>query len=100
MNLPKKIKIKKGRPIKKRTINSTPRVSKYSPRGIRGRPDEVVLRIDQFESIRLADHMGMRHLEASRYMNISRQTFERILKQARRAVACGLVSGKIIRIET
>jgi len=88
-----------GRPKKKRTIRQNPRVFKFSPRGIRGRPDEIVVSIDEVEAIRLGDLNGHSHKDAARLMNISRQTFERILKRARGLVAEAIVHGKIVKIE-
>jgi predicted DNA-binding protein (UPF0251 family) len=54
---------------------------------------------DEFEAVRLADYMGLNQEKAAQSMHISQQTFSRILKRARRAIADGLVGGKIIRIQ-
>jgi len=55
--------------------------------------------IDEFEAIRLADFMGLSQEEGARSMGISQQTFSRIIKRAHKAVADGIVRGKIIRIQ-
>jgi len=57
------------------------------------------LTMDEFEAVRLADHLGLEQKEAAKSMHISQQTFSRILKRARRILASGLVGGKIIRIQ-
>lgn len=88
----------KGRPVKKRNIKRTPRILSFSPRGRPGRPDEVNLKYEELEALRLADLSGMRQRESARHMGISRQSFGRVLRKARKSVAEGLVSGKIIRI--
>ena len=88
-----------GRPKKIRLIKGAPSIGQFSPRGRSGRPDEVELTIDQYEAIRLADLKGMEQTQASKLMGISRQTFGRILKNARRKLADGFINGKIIRIE-
>jgi len=88
----------KGRPKKQRVIDREPDVRQFSPRGKPGRPDEVELKLDQFEAIRLADYEGLEQEAAAKHMRISRQTFGRILKAARRSIADGLARGKIIRI--
>jgi len=88
-----------GRPIKTRYIKAEPDIIQFSPRGRPGRPDEVELSMDEYETLRLADYKLTTHNAAGKIMGISRQTFERILKKARNKVADGIVNGKIIRIE-
>ena len=88
----------RGRPKKYRLVKHDPKISHFSPRGRPGRPDEVDLTMDEFEAIRLIDFMGFSQKEASRSMRISQQTFSRVLKKARKALADGLVMGKIIKI--
>ena len=60
---------------------------------------EVRLTVDERESIRLADLLGMSHEEAGKRMGVSRATFGRIVQRARKAVADALISGKAIKIE-
>jgi len=55
--------------------------------------------MDELEAIRLADYEGMYHEDAAERMNISRSTFGRILKYARRKVADAIVNGKALKIE-
>ncbi|MEI6632099.1 MAG: DUF134 domain-containing protein [bacterium] len=88
----------RGRPKKCRIIRADPRISQFSPRGKPGRPDEVTLNMDQFEALRLADFNGLAQKEAAKSMQISQQTFSRILKKAHKAIAEALVKGNIIRI--
>ena len=89
----------KGRPKKTRYIKGEPHIRQFSPRGRPGRPDEVDLTIDQYEAIRLADFQQMTHAQACKFMKVSRQTFGRILKEARKKLSEGLILGKIIRFE-
>ncbi len=89
---------KKGRPKKVRYIQRMPQITQFSPRGKPGRPEEVELTLDQYETIKLADFQGFQQDEAASAMRISRQSFGRILQQARRICADALVNGKIIRI--
>lgn len=60
---------------------------------------EVVLHIDEWEALRLADYEGLYQEEAAARMGVSRQTFGRILQAARRTVAEALVKGLALRIE-
>jgi len=54
---------------------------------------------EEYESIRLIDYENMNQEEAAAHMNISRPTFTRVYKKARKAVAQALVEGKAIIIE-
>jgi len=62
-------------------------------------PQEVSLSIDEYESLRLADLEGLYQEQAASRMNVSRQTFGRIVEAARRKVADVIVNGKTLRIE-
>jgi predicted DNA-binding protein (UPF0251 family) len=62
--------------------------------------EEVSLRMDELEAIRLADYGGLYHQEAAAKMKISRATFGRILEAARRKVAEAIIRGKALKIET
>ncbi|MGD2278494.1 MAG: DUF134 domain-containing protein [Candidatus Omnitrophota bacterium] len=87
-----------GRPRKKRIVHKKPESFKFSPRGKRGKPDSVLLSLEEFEAMRLADCQSKKHSDAADMMNVSRQTFERILKSARRTVSDAIVNGKGIKI--
>lgn len=88
----------RGRPVKVKTIRKRPPISQFSPRGRVGRPGYAGLKFEEFEAIRLADHTGLDQKEAAKFMEISQQTFSRILRSGRKNVAKALVDGDIIRI--
>ena len=88
----------KGRPKKVRYIQKMPSIIQFSPRGRAGRPDEIELSIDQFEAIKLADYQGFSQAQGALVMKLSRPSFGRILRQARKKVSDALVNGKIIKI--
>ncbi len=89
----------KGRPKKYRIVHQEPKISQFSPRGRPGRPDEVNLSIDEFETIRLTEYLGKSQKEAAKSMRISQPTFSRILKKAHKTIADAVVNGKIIKIQ-
>ena len=62
-------------------------------------PAEIVLSLDEFEALRLADFEGLYQEQAADQMKISRQTFGRIVEAAREKVAQALVEGKTLSIE-
>ena len=61
--------------------------------------EEISIRLDELEAIRLADFEGLYQEEAARKMEISRATFGRILGEARHKVAEAIIKGKALRIE-
>lgn len=61
--------------------------------------EKVFLQIEEVEAIRLSDLEEMEQNEAAEMMNISRGTFQRIIKTARQKVADALINGKMIHIE-
>jgi predicted DNA-binding protein (UPF0251 family) len=60
---------------------------------------EVVMTLDEFEALRLADLDGLYQEQAAEQMNVSRPTFSRIVDSAHRKIADALVHGKALRIE-
>jgi predicted DNA-binding protein (UPF0251 family) len=72
----------------------------FKPQGIPARDiEEVVVPIEGLEALRLSDLERLDQETAAARMNISRQTFGRILSEARGLVAEALVMGKMIRIQ-
>ena len=59
----------------------------------------VSLTLDEFEAVRLACLEGLKQIDASRKMRISRPTFSRIVKNAHLKIADAIVNIKAIRIE-
>jgi hypothetical protein len=77
-----------------------PQVTYYKPRGIpMTELQSVELTVDEFEAIRLADCERLYQEQAAERMNVSRQTFGRILDAARAKVADALVHGKALLIQ-
>ena len=83
-----------------RMVTKEPPVSVYKPAGIPAMDlDEILITIDEFEALRLADFEGLSQRDASIEMHISQPTFNRVLSSARHKVASGLVQGHVLRIE-
>jgi len=89
---------RQGRPCKQKIILAQPRIDHFRPRGRQGRPEEVIVAVEEFEAIRIHDHLGLQQKEAARMMGISQQSFSRIVRDARRKVSDALVNAKVIRI--
>ena len=89
----------KGRPKKVRFIQRMPAIRQFSPRGKPGRPEEVILHMDEFEALKLSDFQMFSQTEGAMAMRLSRASFGRAVRQARRKVADALVNGKVIKIQ-
>jgi predicted DNA-binding protein (UPF0251 family)/predicted Fe-Mo cluster-binding NifX family protein len=80
-------------------VDAPPDITYFKPRGVPlSDLNEIYLSIEGYEALRLADYHNMTHDEASGRMQVSRQTFGRILAQARQTVARALVVGLSLRI--
>ena len=88
------------RPKKCRHISCKIGASYYKPRGI---PlcelEEVILKDDEIEAIRLAHLESLYHEEAAAKMKISRTTFGRIIDSAHKKIADALINGKALKLE-
>lgn len=88
------------RPKKCRHIHCKPCISGFKPIGQPAHNlEKVILEMDEFEAIRLADLENLYHEEAARQMGISRPTFGNILTMAHKKIADALVNGKLLVIE-
>ncbi len=87
------------RPNKCRKVFSTPNTIYFKPAGIPKQDlEEVILSIDEYEAIRLADFEGLYQEKAAEQMNVSRQTFGNIVNSAHKKIADFLISGKSLQI--
>ena len=85
------------RPIKPRRIGALPRKRSFRPEGIAG--EEVTIKLDELEAIRLKDVEGLHQEQAAEKMNVSRQTYQLILEAGRKKVALALTEGRSIQID-
>jgi predicted DNA-binding protein (UPF0251 family)/predicted Fe-Mo cluster-binding NifX family protein len=77
-----------------------PPVKVFKPVGVSlSKLEEVVLKVEEFEAIRLKSHLNLEQEECAQMMQISRPTFQRIINEAYAKVADALSNGKGIRIE-
>lgn len=85
---------------KPRCVSHMPNCTYFKPAGIPTYElDEVVLKVEEMEALRLKDLLGLEQVNCALQMEISRPTFQRILVEARRKVAEVLVYGKSLRVE-
>jgi predicted DNA-binding protein (UPF0251 family) len=86
------------RPKKPRFVSGYPTLTAFMPEGvpING---EVFLSVEELEAVRLSDFEGLDQEAAANLMQVSRQTYGRILGHARHIISEALVTGKALKIE-
>ncbi|MFC1563499.1 DUF134 domain-containing protein [candidate division KSB1 bacterium] len=88
------------RPRNCRIVSGKPAQNYFKPAGIPVSQMEVVnLTMDEFEAVRLADLESLYQENAAEKMNVSRQTFGRIIESAHHKIAEVIVFGKALKIE-
>lgn len=88
------------RPRRFRKVGFFPNFNLFKPAGRRAAElEEVSVTVDEFETVRLKDFLGMEQKKACAKMDISQPTFHRLLLDARKKISEALVEGKAIRIE-
>lgn len=87
------------RPVKYRKIENLPEYTYFRPAGKkRCHTEEITIKIEEFEAMRLKDIEELNQEECAEKMNVSRQTFQNIIDSARKKVATALLEGKAIHI--
>lgn len=86
------------RRTKCRTVDFLPETDIFLPEGKAEATCEYVLKIEELEAMRLKDVEGLSQEECAEKMNVSRQTFQKIIDSARNKVARALTGGASIRI--
>jgi len=85
------------RPKRPRCIISRPIIKEFRPEGIEAK-GEITLSLEEFEAIRLIDFEGLDQSRAAETMNVSRQTFGRILKIGRFNLSKALVNAYRLKV--
>lgn len=86
------------RPKKPRCVLGYPSIVAFVPQGI-SQSGEVFLSVEGLEAIRLSDFENLDQESAAKLMEVSRQTYGRILSEARNIVATALITGKVLRVD-
>ena len=86
-------------PKKTRKVQFFPKVNCFVPLSPDAQDREpVILKLEEMEAVRLKDLVGLDQEACAREMDISRQTFQLILDQARSKMAQALCQGLPLRI--
>lgn len=89
-----------ARPCKRRRICALPGYGRFGPKNNAGSGrGDVVMTVDEFESIRLIDLEGMTQEECAAMMGVARTTAQSIYSSARSKIAASLVNGSDLSIK-
>ena len=86
------------RPKIPRFVSAYPTIAAFVPHGM-AVTGEVSMSVEELEAIRLSDFEGLDQETAANMMEVSRQTYGRILAGARNIVAEALITGKALKVE-
>ncbi len=96
------------RPLKERMVMHRPRIKEFGPysgnktneyEAVENNDNVTILSLDELEAMRLADLECLSQEEAAFLMNVSRQTFGRIVEIARKKVTDALINEKTVKIK-
>jgi len=89
-----------ARPSNTRRVCRVPDFKLFKPAGkTANSKNPVELGLDEFEALRLSDMDGLYQEDACKRLNVSRQTYARILTEAHRKVITSMVEGRFLVIE-
>lgn len=86
------------RPRKCRKVCAMPKSNRFGPLNGEICADEIIMTVDEYETIRLIDLAGYTQEECAAQMGVARTTVQGVYNEARRKVAETLVDGKILVI--
>ena len=93
-----------ARPNKCKRVLSVPICPVFAPIGSNQVKDfqnmpEIIMSVEEFETLRLIDYMGMTQEESACFMNAGRATIQSLYTEARRKLARVLVEGAVLKIQ-
>lgn len=87
------------RPRKGRRVCCLPTVNRFGPLDILPQGEEIIMAVEEYETIRLLDLEGLTQEETAEQMDVARTTVQRMYANARHKVADALFNGSVLRIE-
>lgn len=88
-----------ARPSKPKKVGRMPVCTEYVPASCKKSAYPIVLTVEEYETLRLIDYMGMTQEECAAQMEIGRATVQTLYVEARKKTARFLVEGLSLRIE-
>lgn len=88
-----------ARPRKCRRVCRFPQTLRFVPSEREGSASEIILTVDEYETIRLIDREGLSQEDCGRRMAVARTTVQQIYADARKKLADMLVEGRPLLID-
>jgi len=89
-----------ARPRIKKIVDKLPLYVLYKPVGVSEDNIETEnLTIEEMEALKLKDGQDFKQTEAAKQMGVSRSTFQRLLRSARKKLVISILEGKAIKFE-
>ena len=85
-----------ARPKKSRTVCFEPDITEFIK--IKNNREFVEITVDEYETLRLIDYMGLTQMECALQMQVARSTIASIYESARYKISDSLVNGKAIKV--
>ena len=63
------------------------------------RRSEIIMQVEEYETIRLIDLEGLTQEECAERMDVARATVQKIYFDARKKIADSIINGNVLRIE-
>ncbi|MDO5136680.1 MAG: NifB/NifX family molybdenum-iron cluster-binding protein [Eubacteriales bacterium] len=87
------------RPNKPKKVSRLPRCTVYYSDIHRDCPHEIILTVEEYETLRLIDYVGMTQEECASQMEVGRATVQTLYTEARKKLARYLVEASRLRIQ-
>ena len=87
------------RPRKCRRVCHFPPALRFAPAGQEAPGEEIVLTVDEYETLRLMDREGLSQEECGQRMGVARTTVQQIYNSARKKLSAALVDGVPFKIQ-
>ncbi|MBR4462942.1 MAG: DUF134 domain-containing protein [Erysipelotrichaceae bacterium] len=87
-----------ARPCRQRRIKHFPDYWTFSVADNENRQEEIIMSLDEYETIRLIDHEGKTQVECALSMDVARTTVTAIYDSARKKLSRMIVEGNPVRI--
>lgn len=89
-----------ARPKKLRKVSVIPKFKNFKPSGIKCNDlEKITLKIEELEALKLRDIDKLEQAACAKKMEVSRQTFQLIIKKAHEKVSTSLIEGRCLTIE-
>ncbi len=89
-----------ARPVKKKLIEDVPDYTLFECTNKNAKDKRIiVMKLEEFETIRLIDYEKKMQQECAKLMNVSRTTVQKLYNDARAKIATSLVQGLKLKID-